>query len=99
MHMIPTFEDILIRTPANPIKTNPEATMPQTAWKAVLWDAVQDLCRPYTPEALRRWLQTTHPRAWAIGAPQASPPPPRQHTEKEKGKRKAHGKWVRRGPR
>ena len=80
MHNTHTLEEILTRTPANPNKTAPEATMPQRAWEALLRDAVQGLRRPYTPETLRQWLHTTRPWAWAIGAPQALPPPHCQHT-------------------
>ena len=43
---------------------------------------------PLHPEALRQWLQTTHPQAWAIGGPQAHPPPHHHHTGKGKGKGK-----------
>ena len=97
--MVHTFEEIRTRTPANPNEAAPEAAMPQAAWEALLRDAVQGLRPPYTPETLRRWLQTTHPHAWAIGAPQASPPPHHHHTGKGKGKGKARGKGARRGPR
>ena len=61
--------------------------MPQKAWEAVLRDGVQGIRRPYTPETLRRWLQNTHPRARAIGAPLTSPPPHLQHTGKGNGRR------------
>ena len=63
VRMIHTFEEILTRTPANPNETAPEAVMPQTAWEALLQEAVQGLRRPYTPDTLSWWLQTTHPRA------------------------------------
>ena len=66
--------------------------MPQAAWEALLWDAVQGLCPPYTPPTLCGWLQTTHPQAWAIGAPQAPPPTlPSPHRE-GKGHRQGEGK-------
>ena len=97
--MTHTFEEILSPPPTNPNETAPEAAMPQRAWKALLWDAVQGIRRPYTPETLRQWLHTTRPREWAIGAPQASPPPHHQHTGKGKGKGKASAKAARRGPR
>ena len=73
--------------------------MPQAASEALLREAVQGLRRPYMPETLHRWLQTSRPRAWAIGAPQASPPPHHQHIGKGKGKGRARGKGGRRGPR
>ena len=67
--------------------------MPQAAWEALLRDAVQGLRPPYTPQALRWWFQTTTPRAWAIGAPQAPPRPHHRHTGKGKGtgKERARG--------
>ena len=76
--------------------------MPQAAWEALLRDAVEGLRPPYTPQDLRRWLQDTHPRAWAIGAPS---PPRHHHTRKAKNKvkggagdSKGHsGKRARRG--
>ena len=57
---------------------------------------------PYTPQALRQWLQATHPHAWAIGAPF---PPRHHHTRKGKDKGKGRatdskghsGKRARRG--
>ena len=52
--------------------------MPQAAWEALLRDAVQGLRPPYTPQALRQWLQATHPQAWAAGAP--SPPRPTERS-------------------
>ena len=55
--------------------------MPQVAWEALLRDAVQGPCPPYDPQALRRWLQATHPQAWAISAPPPSPPPPHREGE------------------
>ena len=81
----------------------PEAIMPQAAWEALLRDAVQGLRPPYTPQALRQWLQATHPQAWAIGA---SSPPRHHHTGKGRGKDKGRardskghsGKRARRGP-
>ena len=61
---------------------------------------------PYTPQALRQWLQATHPQAWAVGAP--SPPRPSRHHHTRKGKDKGKGrardikghsgKRARRGP-
>ena len=82
--MVHTFKDIRTRTPANPNKAAPGAAMPQAAWKAPLRDAVQGLRPPQTPQTLRRWLQTTRPQAWAIGAPQ--PPPPIPAPPHRKGK-------------
>ena len=107
LHMVHTFEEIRTRTPANPNEAAPEAVMPQAAWEALFRDAVQGLRRPHTPENLRRWLQTTHPQAWAISAPQPPPPPQHHHTGKGKGKGKGRasdgkgqpGKRARRGPR
>ena len=37
--------------------------MPQAASEALLRDAVQGLCPPYTPRILRHRLQTTRPQA------------------------------------
>ena len=61
---------------------------------------------PYTPKALRQWLQATQPQASAIGAP--SPPRPSRHHHTRKGKDKGKGrardtkghsgKRARRGP-
>ena len=84
--MVHTFGEVRTRTPANPYDATPEAIMPQAAWEAPLRDAVQGLRPPYTPEALRQWLQATNPQAWAIGAP---PTPHHHHT----GKGKGTGKW------
>ena len=58
---------------------------------------------PYTPQALRQWLQATQPQAWAIGAPS---PPRHHHTRQGKDKAKGRardskghsGKRARRGP-
>ena len=98
-----TFEEVRTRTPADPNEAAPEAIMLQAAWEALLRDAVQGLCPPYTPQALRQWLQATHPQAWAIGAP---PPPHHHHSGKGKGTGKERardgkghsGKRARRGP-
>ena len=87
VHMVHIFEEGRTRTPADLNKTAPEAIMPQAAWEALLGDAVQGLRPPYTPEALRQWLQATHPQAWAIGAPS----PPRHHLTR-KGKDKSKGR-------
>ena len=105
VHKVHTFEEIRARTPANPSEAAPEAIMPQAAWEALLRDAVQGLRPPYTPQTLRRWLQATYPKAWAIGAPQPPPPPRHHHTGKGKGTgkgrprdRKGHsGKGARKG--
>ena len=64
--------------------------MPQAAWEALLCDAVQGLRPPYTPQALRQWLQATHHQAWAIGAP--SPPRRARHHHTRKGKDKGKGR-------
>ena len=80
--MVHTFEEVRTRTPADPNEAAPEAIMPQAAWEALLRDAVQVLRPPYTPQALRQWLEATLPQAWAIGSP---PPPHHHHTGKEKG--------------
>ena len=69
VHMVHTFEEVCTRPPADPNEAAPEAIMPQAAWEALLCDAVQGLPPPHTPQALRQWIQATHPRAWAIGAP------------------------------
>ena len=106
VHMVHTFEKIRACTPANSNEAAPDATMPQATWEAVLRDAVQGLRRPDTPQTLRRWLQATHPKAWAIGAPQAPDPTHHRHTGKGKvtGKEKAtdrkrhSGKGARKGP-
>ena len=90
VHMVHTFEEVRTRTPANPNETAPEAMMPQAAWEALLRDTVQGLRPPYTPQALRRWLQATHPQAWATGAP--SPPRPSHHHHTRKGQDKGKGR-------
>ena len=97
--MVHTFEEIRCRTPANPKEAAPKAATPYSAWEAPLRDAVNGLSPPYTPETPRWWLETTHPQAWAIGAPQAPLPPNHHHTQKGKGKGKARGKGAKRGPR
>ena len=81
VHMVHTFEKVRTRTPANPNEAAPEAIMAQAAWEALLRDAVQGLRPPYNPQALRQWLQATHPTAWAIGAPRPTPPPPHREGE------------------
>ena len=104
VHMVHTFEEVRTRSPADPNEAAPEAIMPQAAWEALLRDAVQGLCPPYTPQALCQWLQATHPKAWAVGAP--SPPRPSRHHQTRKGKGKGRardtkghsGKRARRGP-
>ena len=101
-----TFEEICTRSPANPKEAPLDDTMPQAAWEALLWDTVQGPRPPNTPETLRRWLQTTDPQAWAIDAPQASPPGHHHHIGKGRGMgkgrdgdRKGHsGKGARKGP-
>ena len=106
MHMVHTFEEVRTRTPANPNEAAPEANMPQAAWEALLRDAVQGLRPPYTPQALRQWLQATHPQAWATGAPSPTRPSHHHHTRKgqDKGKGRARGtkdhtgKRARKGP-
>ena len=45
---------------------------------------------PYTPQALRQWLQATHPQAWATGTP--SPPRPSRHHHTRKGRDKGKGR-------
>ena len=87
VHMVHTFEEMCTRNPADPNEAAPEAIMPQAAWEALLRDAVQNLRPPYDPQALRQWLQATHPVAWAIGAP--SPP---RHLHTGKGKDKGRGR-------
>ena len=105
--MVHTFEEICTRTPGNPNQAAPEAAMPQAAWEALLRDEVKGLRPPYTPRTLHQWLQTTQPRALAIGAQQAPPPPHHYHTGKGKGTGKGRardgkghpGKGARRGQR
>ena len=103
VHMVHTLEEMRTHTPADPNEATPEAIMPQPAWEALLCDAVQGLRPPYNPQAIRQWLQATHPQAWAIGAPS----PPRHHHSrkgKDKGKGRTRdskgysGKRARRGP-
>ena len=106
VHMVHTFEEIRTRTPADPDKAAPEAIMPQAAWEALLRDAVHGLRPPYTPQALRQWLQATHPQAWANGAPSPARLSRHHHTGKGKDKGKGgardtkehSGKRARRGP-
>ena len=88
--MVHTFEEIRARNPTNPSEAALEATMPQAAWEALLQDAVHGLRPPYTPQIFRRWLQTTHPMAWAIGAPQAPHPHPTTTTP-GRGRARARG--------
>ena len=90
VHMVHTFEEMRTPTPADPNEAAPEAIMPQAAWEALLRDAVQGLRPPYTPQALRQWLQATHPQAWAIDDP--SPPRPSRHHHTRKGKDKGKGR-------
>ena len=85
--MLHTFEEMRTSTPADPNEATLEAIMPQAAWEALLRDAVQGLRPPYTPQALRQWLQATHPQAWAIGAPS-----PTRHHHTRKGKDKGKGR-------
>ena len=104
--MAHTFEKIRTRTPTNPNEAAPDATMPQAAWKALLRDAVQGLCPPYTPQTLLQSLQATHPQAWAISARRDPCPTDHHHIEKGKGTgkgrarhRKGHsGKGAGEGP-
>ena len=103
VHMVHTFEEVRTRTPASPNEAAPGAIMPQAAWAALLRDGIRGLHPPYTPQALRQWLQATHPQAWAIGIPS---PPRHHHTGKGKGNGKGRGrdnkghsgKRARRGP-
>ena len=104
--MVHTFEEVRTRTPAHPNEVAPEASMPQAAWEALLRDAVQGFCPPYTPQALSQWLQATHPQAWAVDAPSPARPCRHHHTRKgeDKGKGRAgdtkghSAKGARRGP-
>ena len=101
--MVHTFEEMRTRSPADPNEAAPKEIMPQAAWEALLRDAVQGLRPPYTPQALRQWLQATRPQASAMGTPS---PPRHRHTGKgkDKGKGRARdtkghsGKRARRGP-
>ena len=104
--MVHTFEEMRTRTPADPSEAALEAIMQQAAWGALLRDVVQGLRPTYTPQALRQWLQATHPQAWAISAPSPPRPSDHHHTRKgkDKGKRRARdtkghlGKRARRAP-
>ena len=87
VHMVHTLEEMRTRTPAYPNEAAPEAIMPHAAWEALLRDAVQGLRPPYTSQALRQWLQATHPQAWAIGAP----PPHPATTTPGRGRTRARG--------
>ena len=106
MHIGDTFEEKGTRTPADPNEAAPETIRPQAAWEALLRDALQGLRPPYTPQALRQWLQATHPQPWAIGAPSRPRPSRHHHTRKGKDKSKGRardtkghsGKRARRGP-
>ena len=106
VHIVHTFEEVRTSHPADPNKAAREAIMPQAAWEALLRGAVQGLRPPYTPQALRQWLQATHPQAWANGAPSRPGPSRHHHTRKgkDKGKGRARdtkghsGKRARRGP-
>ena len=99
--MVYTFEEVRTRTPADPNEAALEAIMPQAAWEALLRDAVGGLRPPYTPRALRQWLQATHHQAWAIGAPSPTPPPPhREGKGHGQGEGKRHsGKGALKRPR
>ena len=104
VHMVHTFEEVRTRTPANPYEAAPESIMPQAAWEALLRDAVQGLRPPYTPQALRQWLQATHPQG--LGHRRPPPRPHHHHTGKGKGTGKGRardrkgqsGKGARKGP-
>ena len=93
------MEELLTHNPCDPDNTALEAAMPQSLWGTLLWDVAQGHALHFGPVTLRRWLQTTHPQAWAIGEPQASPPPHTRAWEKEraegrpsaKGQGKAQG--------
>ena len=99
-----TFEEGRTRNPADANEAAPEAIMPQAAWEALLWDAVQGLRPPYTPRTLRQWLQASRPQAWASSAPR---PPHHHHPGKGKGTGKGRargreqhsGKGARKRPR
>ena len=87
VHMMHTFEEMRARTSADPNEAAPDTILPQAAWEALLRDAVQGLRPPYTPQALRQWLQATQPQAWAIGAPS-----PAHHHHTRKGKDEGKGR-------
>ena len=90
VQMVHTFEEVRTRTPANPNEAAPEAIMPQAAWEALLRDVVQGLRPPYTPQALRQWLQATHPRP-GPSAPRPHPAPPATTTPGRGGTRARAG--------
>ena len=106
VHMVHTLEEMRTHIPADFNEAAPEAIMPQAAREALLRVAVQGLRPPYTPQALRQWLQATHPQAWATRAPSPTRPSCHHHTRKgkDKGKGRAKdtnghsGKRARRGP-
>ena len=68
-----TFEEIRTRTPANPKEAALEAVIPQAVWEALLQDAVQGLCPPYTSQTLCLWLHPPDPRR-GPSAPHKPPP-------------------------
>ena len=76
-----TSEEMRTRTPADCNGAAPEAIMPQAAYEALLCDAVQGLRPPYTPQALRQWLQATRPQGLRHRRPLPTPPPPHQEGE------------------
>ena len=106
VQVVHTFEEMRTRTPADPNEAASEAIMPQAAWEALLRDAVQGLRPPHTLQAPRQWLQATHPKARATGAPSAPRLSRHDHTRKgkDKGKGRARdtkghsGKRAQRGP-
>ena len=97
--MVHTFEEVRTRTPADPSKAAQEAIMPQAAWEARRWGAVQGLRPPYTPRTLRLWLQAAQTQAWAIGAPPPAdlPPPHREGKGHGQGEGKKQRGTLRQG--
>ena len=88
-----TFEEVRTSTPADPYEGAPEAIMPQAAWEALLWDAVQGLRPPLHPP---------NPPLMAPGHPppglgQRRPPPPTPPAPQREGK--GHGQGEGKGQR
>ena len=89
--MVHTFEEVRTRVPADPNEAAPEAIMPQAAWEALLRDAVQGLCPPYTPEPSANGSRPPNPRP----GPAAPPPTPAPPHREGKGHGQGEGKGQR----
>ena len=105
--MVHTFEEIRTAPPPTPTRLPQRPPCRRRHEEPSSGTRSRASAPPYTRKTLRRWLQTTHPRAWAIGAPQPPPPPQDHHIGEGKGtgKRRARdgkgrpGEGARRGPR